>query len=338
MAWWPWRKGPGRPGPCALRVVHCVVSRIVHRVLCSALLGAVHCVRCSVAHCALPSVQCLLRPVVHCGPAPVVHCVPCSVLVVHIVVVLSAVRYALRCWCTLLLCAVCHGMCLCTHPCMSCPLCQPCPPYGAGRGGTRSQWERGHLSPCTSSAAERLQKTSYSARADVPCGKTGGFICCCRSRQARSTNTSGRGHHVAVGRARQPGQPPRLRASGVLWRRQPLWTPVWPAPAMPRARCSRLAGRQCLPVGALGPWEGGQPCSLRLAAAAGARHGGRPGRTAAPVVRAEGWWAPGVRNMARPLPPQPAAGLENQPVLHRGAGRTQGAGIAPPPLHPQPGK
>ena len=74
-------------------------------------------------------------------------------------------------------------------------------------------------------------------------------MCHCRARRARSARTSGRGQHVAVGRGRLPGQPPRFQPPGAL--RGPLWRQLRcgrrsgpPQPCRERA-CPRLAGRRC---------------------------------------------------------------------------------------------
>ena len=80
-------------------------------------------------------------------------------------------------------------------------------------------------------------------------GRRGGVICHCRARRARSARTSGRGHHVAVGRGRLPGQPPRFQPPGALrgplWRRQRCGRRSGPPQPCRERACPRLAGRRC---------------------------------------------------------------------------------------------
>ena len=157
---------------------------------------------------------------------PAVHCVPCSVSAAH-THHRGAVRHAL------------HTM-LQVHPrvvpCLLFPVplhpLLPAPPALWGGGGeTRSQRKWGRLPPCPKPAAKMLPKTSGNPRVAVPVARRGGVICCRWVRWAHSARTSGRGHHVAVGRGRHPGQPPRLRPSGTL-----------SGPLRRRQHCGRQSG------------------------------------------------------------------------------------------------
>ena len=80
-------------------------------------------------------------------------------------------------------------------------------------------------------------------------GRRRGVICHCRARRARSARTSGRGHHVAGGRGRLPGQPPRFQPPGAprgpLRRRQRCGRRSGPPQPCRERACPRLAGRRC---------------------------------------------------------------------------------------------
>ena len=85
------------------------------------------------------------------------------------------------------------------------------------------------------------------------------------------------------------------------------------------------------------PKRGACTALLRSPAAAGARCGGRPSRRAAPAAAGRGQRVGGCPVYATwpaLVPPLPAAGLGNQPVLPRGARGTQGAGTGAPPPPP----
>ena len=82
------------------------------------------------------------------------------------------------------------------------------------------------------------------------------------------------------------------------------------------------------------PGRGASTAPLRSPAAAGARPGGRPGGRVAPAAAGRGQRVGGGPVRATWLalvPPLPAAGLGNQPVLPRGARGAHGAGAGAPP-------
>ena len=211
--------------------VCCAVCYIVWCTVCCILWSTVCCIlRCTVC--------CILWCTVCCTP----WCTVCRALCwqcMCTVVVLCAVRCTLCCWCT-----VRCSLCPCTRPCLTCLPCLPC--GEGGGGGSGPQWGRGRLPPCVSRAAEMLQKTSCSPRAAVPCGEGGG---CHLSLPGAAGSLCA---HVGIraprrGRVRAPtGAAAAVLASGRAVRASPapaaLRTPVWPAPAMPRARLPPLGG------------------------------------------------------------------------------------------------
>ena len=158
-----WRRGPGRPGPCARRTARAALCAALCAVLCAALCAAVRAVLCAAlcamlalcavlcaASCGAPcaascgalcaasfgalcAASCGALCAAPCGALCAASCgALCAVLCAGSACALSwcAVRCTLCCWCTLVLCTIRCSLCPCTRPCLTCLPCLPC-----GEGG-----------------------------------------------------------------------------------------------------------------------------------------------------------------------------------------------------------
>ena len=227
----PWRRGTGRPRPCALCTVHCVLCAVPCRALC-VVLYAYWC-------CARYAVHCPALCVVSCARAPcVVHCAirasgcGCALCVVPCAVLCAAVR----CVAWVVPCAACCALCaMLFDACAPAPACPTHPRCPVERGGGRVAMGAGLTALCASSAAEMRLKTSCSPRATprhggrhlVPQGAAGSLCAHVGTRAPRC----GQARALAGPAVAAPAYGPTVRASLAP---AALRTPVWPAPAMPR--------------------------------------------------------------------------------------------------------
>ena len=245
---------------CVLRL-HCVLCSVLHPVVhcvLHSLCYALHCVLCCVLHCVLHCalccvlrpvvlcvlhavVHCALHPVAHCVLHPVVYCVPCSVLAGHV-------------HCRGAVCCALHAV-LVMHPGavhrspFPVPL-HPALPALWGGGGVRDRNGGGVACPPVPAGQPKCRRKHLAApvRLSLVGKEGGGHLSLPGAAGSLCAHVGTRAPRR--GRARAPAGPAAaVPTSGRAARASPapaaLRTPVWPAPAMPRARWPRLAGRRC---------------------------------------------------------------------------------------------